>query len=49
VGLFDASDTVPIIALLSATSIVALVILWIGRRKIVAPVDVVEDTGPVVH
>jgi MFS transporter, DHA1 family, multidrug resistance protein len=49
VGLFDSSDTVPIIALLSATSIVAWVILGIGRRKITAPVAATEDAGQVVH
>ena len=49
VGLFNSSDTLPIIALLPATAIVALIFLWIGQRRIGVPVAVTGDGGHVVH
>ncbi|HZX75214.1 MAG TPA: multidrug effflux MFS transporter [Cyclobacteriaceae bacterium] len=49
VGLFNSSNTVPIVGLLSATSITALVILVIGQRRIVQPVDAVSSSDQVAH
>lgn len=40
VGVFDSSGTIPIVALMTITSLIALLVLWIGQAKIGAAVTV---------
>lgn len=49
VGLFNSSNTVPIVALLSATSVIAFLILIVGQRKIAEPVAAVSSPDQVAH
>jgi MFS transporter, DHA1 family, multidrug resistance protein len=49
VGLFNSQDTVPIITLMAATSIVSIIILWIGSRNIGRPVVEAKNTGQALH
>lgn len=49
VGLFNSQDSFPIALIMTFTSVTALIILLIGRRKIIVPASVNTETTTVVH
>lgn len=49
VSLFDSQNTFPIVALMAGTSTVALIILWVGRRRIGAEVVAASAPENIIH
>jgi DHA1 family bicyclomycin/chloramphenicol resistance-like MFS transporter len=49
VGLFDASDILPIVALMAGTAAVALLILFVGKRNITVPIPEKPSADHIVH
>jgi DHA1 family bicyclomycin/chloramphenicol resistance-like MFS transporter len=49
VAIFKATDVVPIVALIAATCTVALIILWIGSRRLKSTVEATGDSPGMMH
>jgi DHA1 family bicyclomycin/chloramphenicol resistance-like MFS transporter len=47
--MFDVKSAVPMVAIMTGTTIVALLILLIGRRNIKVQVQADKDNGMVIH
>ena len=49
VSLFDTRSSLPMVAIMASTSLIALAILYFGRKNITNKIDAGKDSAPVFH